>query len=96
MAGKEVMKKYPSANISSASLFKRCLKTKTFFKNFLRRISEDRRDAEGVLFLRPPPIPFISLRVIAHKTSQNIEISSVCHNAKLYEASDMGDFLTFL
>ena len=27
---------------------------KTFFKNIPRRISKDRRDAEGVLFLRPP------------------------------------------
>lgn len=31
---------------------------KTFFKNIPRRIFKDRRDAEGVLFLRPPPIPF--------------------------------------
>lgn len=31
---------------------------KTFFKNIPRRISKDRRDVEGVLFLRPPPIPF--------------------------------------
>ncbi|OKZ59142.1 MAG: hypothetical protein BHV92_01955 [Clostridiales bacterium 45_37] len=27
---------------------------KTFFKNIPRRIFKDRRDAEGVLFLRPP------------------------------------------
>lgn len=31
---------------------------KTFFKNIPRRIFKDRRDAEGVLFLRPPPISF--------------------------------------
>ena len=31
---------------------------KTFSKNIPRRIFKDRRDAEGVLFLRPPPYTF--------------------------------------
>ena len=31
---------------------------KTFFKNIPRRIFKDHRDAEGVLFLRPPPYTF--------------------------------------
>lgn len=38
---------------------------KTFFKNIPRRIFKDRRDAEGVLFLRPPPLYLLESKAVS-------------------------------
>lgn len=46
---------------------------KTFFKNIPRRIFKDRRDAEGVLFLRPPPYTFWRARQ-SHSAKGNWEL----------------------
>ena len=66
-SGGEISALWARSNpVSSPETTVGCLNhRKTFVKNIPRRIFKDRRDAEGVLFLRHPPYTFLESKVVS-------------------------------